>query len=134
MAPEDIDLIGLLLLTPIVCWLPTRLSLLLPAIAVRTDSVSFAQEWKRTRGSFWKIFCGLVICGLPTIFFACSFGVLLSVGLDTAMMSSKLVEVSIGSVIAAIIFLSEVAGIGYLSIVYRELSDTDQIGEDVRQT
>ena len=50
------------------------------------------------------------------------------------MMSSKLVEVSIGSVIAAIIFLSEVAGIGYLSIVYRELSDTDQIGEDVRQT
>ncbi|MEM7749677.1 MAG: hypothetical protein AAF346_15595 [Pseudomonadota bacterium] len=112
-----------LFVVPVFYWIPTRLSLLLPAIAIRAETISLRQEWTRTRGYFWKLFFGLCLCATPMLLIGGSIGILLASGQVPPGQSSNVAETIALVGLSAIFFLCDVIGIGYLSIAYRELSD-----------
>jgi hypothetical protein len=110
-----------------------RLSLLLPARAAGDVELSFARNWRRTRGNCWRMFWGVMICtAVPTIV---AEMVLLPMGApNPASMAAagpdamfaffasrdfivRMTAVSVGFM--AFFMLTLPIGIGFLSFAYR---------------
>lgn len=61
-------LMVLLALFPIVAlFVITRISVILPAKALNDTEVTIRDVWERTRGNFWRLFIGSILCFLPLL-------------------------------------------------------------------
>ncbi|MFM9939064.1 MAG: hypothetical protein ACKVP7_06175 [Hyphomicrobiaceae bacterium] len=96
--------------------LTTRLALVLPARAIDDHTLSLGDSWRLTRGSFWRLFGGTLICYLPTLVLAAIFAGLL--GNEGSGSSAYIASVMVSSMIGLV---TSVFSLGYLALAYRHL-------------
>ncbi len=106
----------------LVSYVPVRLLLLLPAIAVRDEVPLIREAWRYTRGNFWRIYLGvyvIVLISLTTAVIAMS-ALYLGGFSEDKFQHDMIIEV----IALVITFPAELLAIGFVSIAYRELVGT----------
>ena len=118
----DLDslLIGLLpvifITLAIACYFSTRLSLVLPARALGDDGYSWGDSWRTSRGHFWRLFAGSIVCYLPVLVAAWLGGVLTP---DKPSITALVLSSSVMAVLGIIL---AVVPLGFLSVAYRHFT------------
>lgn len=88
----------------------TRLALILPAIALGRRDATLGDCWRRTRGSFWRLFWGVTLSIIPMILI-----VLVPIPDPTAAATSAMNV----CIYEAIGLLTGVVAVGFLSVAFR---------------
>jgi hypothetical protein len=98
-----------------------RLCLLLPARAAGDLNLTFKNAWRRSRGNLWRIFCGILACGIPPFLLTkLAFLAVISVPLAA---DAYLAQWAAGSAIGiGCWLLTWPIWVGFLSHAYRRLS------------
>ena len=111
-------LLGVVIGLPLVAallYLPTRLSLILPAMALGRDDITTSDVWRSTRGNFWRLFIGSCLTIAPGLI---SFGVLWAAGL-ISLTPSRLGSLAESVVSALISLVVGMIWVTFLSLAYR---------------
>lgn len=102
-------------------FIATRIWLALPARALDRDDVTVKSAWAATRGCFWRLFWGSVLCVIPVII-ATSALTSTTVGVvdveDTTLAGYAMGQTLLGFFAA---FLGGMPAISFLSLTYRWL-------------
>lgn len=102
-------------------FIPTRLSLKLPAIALQREDVTARQSWLWSKGNFWRLYTGSFACFVP-------LGLLTAnLHLDDKSRLGYALNQSIDMVIA---ILSGMIGITFLSLAFRHFFGADAPSAD----
>jgi hypothetical protein len=99
-----------------------RLAVLLPARAVGDDALTFAQAWRQTRGSTWRLFWGFVITALLPVLIANMAFVIVSPPLPRQDSNGDDLVIGMTTMTTAFSVFYVLAlpiGIGFLSQAYR---------------
>ena len=108
------------LLIVLMTYIPFRLILIFPALAIEDSAVSIRALWGMTRGNFWRLFAGAVCCIAPAI--------VVIILLETAHGYEFLEEQNpVRKIVESVfIFIADVIGVGFVSVAYRELSSAEE--------
>lgn len=94
-------------------YVPIRLSLLLPALALGHHQVTARETWRRTKNNFWRLYIGSILVSIPPVL-AIFVGLALPEGSNIRFISS--IHSSFFDVIALVF---GVIAVGFLSFSYR---------------
>ena len=104
-----------LLLFAALTYFPLRLILIFPALAVADGPVPVGALWSKTRGNFWRLLVGAVCCFTPAAIALVLLEVATAYGLlDPLDAVREVVDM-------VLIFVTDVIGVGFVSVAYREL-------------
>lgn len=99
----------------ILSYVPTRLSLILPAAALGHDQITVRKVWQRTRRTFWRLFLGGIMTAAPILILTVAF-----IGI-VGTPDTPLQYIRNGSIESMIALLLGMVGVSYLSVAYRRL-------------
>ncbi len=108
-----------ILIWAIFAFVPTRIGLLLPALAVGTRWLGAGESWRRTRGNFWRLYLGTTLIFMVTLFGVMVFGYPLGLFEDEI---SRLGASVLSAFISVFEMLGAVVGISFLSLAYRHFT------------
>ncbi len=101
-------------------FVPTRLALLLPAIATSNRHFGLAHSWRATRGFFWRLYLGGIVClSMPLVLTLTWFSI---VGLADDTSRAGYVREAVA--LEAIFFVAGMVVVTFLSMAYRKLAPT----------
>lgn len=136
MAADNSWLIGLsvvvvLVLTfvgpfAILLYVPTRLTLILPAIALSSPHADAGTIWRATSGNFWRLYFGSFLSLLvPMTFALLQFAVEGDISTREAFVASAVLA-------DALALVAGMVGVSFLSLAYRHLLVDDGAAPDAR--
>lgn len=98
-------------------YIPVRISLALPATAIGNAERTFGTSWLLTRGNFWRLFCGGILCNWP-------FWLLMVYTLSsfTAETQTELQFIGDATATTVVICISDLIWVAFFSLSYRHLS------------
>lgn len=109
-------IIVLLPLIALISYVPTRLSLALPATAISAARRTFSQTWSLSRGHFWRLFWGGMVAYWP-------IWVITIANIPTDVAAYTRLQFVMSSVLGTgAIFLSELIWVGFFSLAYRHIT------------
>ena len=114
-----LSVVLVILVWAIFAFVPTRIGLLLPALAVGTRWLGAGESWRRTRGNFWRLYLGTTLIFMVTLFGITVFAY--SLGLLQEEMS-RLGESVLTGLISVFEMLGAVVGISFLSLAYQHFT------------
>lgn len=94
----------------------TRWSLALPARSVGDLGLSLGDSWRLTRGNFWRLFAGTLLCYVPTLVIAALVG---SPGLASGGPGGYILSVMLSSASGLV---TSVFPLTFLALAYRHLT------------
>lgn len=109
----------LVIMTPLAAllfYLPTRISLALPATAIDSPHQTFKHAWSASRGSFWRLFWGGLLSYWP--FLPIGIASLMSTGVEDQSRLNYVLSQSVGT---AAVFVAGLIWVAFFSHAYRHL-------------
>ena len=101
----------------VLSFVPTRLSLILPAIALQADAFTASDSWQATRGNFWRLYLGsFAVMALMMLLFAIYLTLM---GAEMAATQAAFVREAV--ILDAVSFAAGMVLVTFLSLSYRHL-------------